>query len=40
MGFVLVGMFVLVWGISILGWKLFRLGEKERALVSLEVRRE
>lgn len=29
LGFILVGMFLLVWGISLAGWKLLRLGEKE-----------
>lgn len=33
MGFMLVGMFVVVWIVSFLGWKLLRLGEKESSFV-------
>lgn len=33
MGFMLVGMFVVVWAMSFLGWKLLRLGEKENSFV-------
>ncbi|CAA7600384.1 High-affinity nickel-transport protein [Acididesulfobacillus acetoxydans] len=32
MGFILVGMFVVVWAISFAGWKLLRLSEKENSL--------
>ena len=32
MGYILVGMFVLVWAVSLAVWKLLRLGEKESGL--------
>ncbi|AFM39626.1 high-affinity nickel permease [Desulfosporosinus acidiphilus SJ4] len=33
MGFMLAGMFILVWSVSLIGWKVFRLGEKESSFV-------
>lgn len=33
MGFILVGMFVVVWSVSFIGWKLLRLEKKESSLV-------
>ena len=33
MGYMLVGMFLLVWAVSLVGWKLFRLGDKESSFV-------
>lgn len=32
MGYILVGMFAIVWSVSLAAWKLLRLGEKERRL--------
>jgi high-affinity nickel-transport protein len=36
MGFILVGMFVVVWVASLAGWKLLRLGDKEKQIASRE----
>lgn len=33
MGFILVGMFIVVWSVSLVGWKLLRLEEKESSFV-------
>jgi len=33
MGFILVGMFIVVWSVSLIGWKLLRLEEKESSFV-------
>ena len=35
MGYMLVGLFVIVWAVSLIGWKLFRLGEKEGVFKSM-----